>query len=589
MAKLLAVNVGLPQDIAWHGRTVHTGVWKQPVTGPRMVRRLNIDGDGQGDLQGHGGEHRAVLVYQLDSYRYWQERLGRDDFVFGQFGENFTVDGLPDDEVCVGDRYRIGEATFEVTQPRVTCYRVGLRMGEPRMAALLVSHRRPGFYLRVLTEGRVEAGDEIVRIERGPQGMTVAEIDALLYLPGHSRERLARALLIPALSPGWQTSLRALLDQAATPAGAPAGNAGLVPATAAGPPAAWSGFRPLRVTRVDVESESVFSLTLEDPGGAALPAALPGQFLTLRMHPDGGPPLVRSYSLSGPPGAARYRLSVKREPHGAASGHLRAHVRAGDLLEFAAPRGAFTLEAGDNPVLLMSAGIGATPVLAMLYALAAERSTREVWWLYGARDGTEHPFAQESGALLARLPHAREHVCYSRPTAADRPGVDYQTHGRLSGGLLGRLGVPRGADVYLCGPSAFMTELPAALAEAGLAPGRIHTEVFGAGPASTPGLADVPARPVHLPAGPPGTGPAVTFARSGLTVPWDPDYASLLDLAEACDVPVRWSCRTGVCHSCESGLLSGGVGYAPEPVDAPADGNILICCSQPRDELVLDL
>ena len=123
-----------------------------------MVRRLNIDGDGQGDLGGHGGEQRAVLVYQIDSYRYWQQQLGRDDFVYGQFGENFTVDGLPDDEVCIGDRYRIGGAVFEVTQPRVTCYRVGLRMDEPRMAALLVAHRRPGFYLRVLDEGRGRGG-----------------------------------------------------------------------------------------------------------------------------------------------------------------------------------------------------------------------------------------------------------------------------------------------------------------------------------------------------------------------------------------------------------------------------------------------
>ena len=172
MAKLLAVNVGLPQDVPWQGRNVHTGVWKQAVTGPRMVRRLNIDGDGQGDLAGHGGEHRAVLVYQIDSYRHWQEQLGRDDFVYGQFGENFTVDGLPDDEVCIGDRYRIGEAVFEVTQPRVTCYRVGIRMEEPRMPALLVSHRRPGFYLRVLTEGRVEAGEEIVKVASGPEGVT---------------------------------------------------------------------------------------------------------------------------------------------------------------------------------------------------------------------------------------------------------------------------------------------------------------------------------------------------------------------------------------------------------------------------------
>ena len=185
MATLLSLNVGMPKDVSWRGRTVHTGVWKSPVDGPRMVRRLNIDGDGQGDLAGHGGEQRAVLVYQVESYRYWEELLGRDDLERGAFGENFTVEGLADDEVCIGDRLRIGEAEFEVTQPRVTCFRVGMRMGEPRLPSLLVAHHRPGFYLRVLTEGHVSAGDEIVRTARGPHAATVAEVDALLYLPGH--------------------------------------------------------------------------------------------------------------------------------------------------------------------------------------------------------------------------------------------------------------------------------------------------------------------------------------------------------------------------------------------------------------------
>src|SRR5216117_2218684 len=187
---LLSVNVGLPQDVTWKARTVHTAVWKRPVAGPRMVRRLNIDGDGQGDLAGHGGEHRAVFVYQIEAYQYWQAQLGRDDFTYGQFGENFTVQGLADDQVCIGDRYRIGEAVFEVTQPRVTCYRVGIRMGDPRVPALLVSHHRPGFYFRVLREGTVQAGDEIVQVAAGPEGMTAAEVDGLLYLPGHSREQV---------------------------------------------------------------------------------------------------------------------------------------------------------------------------------------------------------------------------------------------------------------------------------------------------------------------------------------------------------------------------------------------------------------
>ena len=243
---LLSVNVGLPQDVAWHGRTVRTAVWKRPVDGPRTARRLNIDGDGQGDLAGHGGEHRAVFVYQIESYRYWQEQLGRDDFTYGQFGENFTIAGLADDQVCIGDRYRIGAAEFEVTQPRVTCYRVGIRMDDPRIPALLVSHHRPGFYFRVLREGAVQAGDDIVKIASGPESMTVAETDALLYLPGHPRERVQQALRIPALPAGWRNSFREMLGQAEAPGGA-GGNAGL---TAVSPPPAWPGFRPLAVTAI---------------------------------------------------------------------------------------------------------------------------------------------------------------------------------------------------------------------------------------------------------------------------------------------------------------------------------------------------
>ncbi|HXP53649.1 MAG TPA: MOSC and FAD-binding oxidoreductase domain-containing protein [Streptosporangiaceae bacterium] len=582
--KLLSVNVGLPQDVTWRGRTVHTGVWKKSVAGPQMVRRLNIDGDGQGDLAGHGGEQRAVFVYQIESYRYWQEQLGRTDFEYGQFGENFTVQGLADDQVCVGDRYRIGGAVFEVTQPRVTCFRVGIRMDDPRLPALLVSRHRPGFYFRVLTEGPVEAGQEIVKLASGPENMTVAELDALLYLPGHPRSQLLRALRIPALSPGWKASFQEMLDQPAKAAG----NAGLA---AAGPPPAWPGFRPLTVTRISPETGTVVSLYLADPGGESVPAAQPGQFLTVRLDPDtAGRPLLRSYSLSGPPGAREYRISVKQEEHGAGSQYLHTRVRTGDRLEVAAPRGTFTLRPGQNPVLLISAGVGATPVLAMLHALAAAHSGRDVWWLHGARRRADEPFAAESRALLASLPRAHRHICYSHPDPGDVQGRDYDTAGHLSAPVLAALDLPRDADAYLCGPSAFMADVSAALAAGGIEAARIHTEVFGAGPALTPGIAaPAAARPPHPPAGPPGTGPLVAFARSNLSAPWDPGYASLLEFAEACDVPVRWSCRTGVCHTCETAAVSGSVRYDPAPVDDPADGSILICCSQPRDDLVLDL
>jgi ferredoxin-NADP reductase/MOSC domain-containing protein YiiM len=579
---LVSVNVGMPKDVSWQGKTVFTGVFKDPVAGPRRVRRLNVDGDGQGDLAGHGGEQRAVFVYQLDSYRYWERELGRGDFVHGQFGENFTVEGLSDDDVCIGDRYQVGSAVFEVTQPRVTCYRVGLRMNDPRIPALLVSHRRPGFYFRVLEEGEVQAGDDIVKLAAGQEDMTVAEVDALLYLPGHPRQQMLRALRIPALSPGWQASFRALVQ-----GGPGSGNAGL---TTASPPPAWPGFRRLAVTAIERESDSVISIRLQDPDGAALPPARPGQYLTLRLQPDDQQrPVLRNYSLSGPPDAGYYRITVKREHAGAASGYLHTHLRVGAQIEIAAPRGTFILDGTDAPVLLISAGIGATPVLAMLHALATEHTEREIWWLQGARSSHDHSFAAEARALLASLPNVHTHVCYSRPGSDDLEGRDFQSAGRLTASRLAELSPPRDAEAYLCGPIPFMDEISAGLAAMGIEASRIHTEPFGPAPGLTPGIAATPVRTPHPPAGQPGTGPTIEFARSNLAVPWSGDYTSLLELAEACDVPVRWSCRTGVCHTCETTLIAGDVECSPDPVEPPAEGSALICCSQPRDDVVLDL
>jgi MOSC domain-containing protein YiiM len=180
MGVVVSVNVGLPRDVAWQGRTVRTAIWKTPVTGRIFAGRLNLDGDGQGDLAGHGGEQRAIMVYQLDSYRYWANYLGRSDLVHGIFGENLTVEGLADTEVRIGDRFKIGDVVVEVTQPRDTCYRLGIRLERPEMPALLVVHRRPGFYFRVIQEGELAAGDRIEKLSDGPEHMTVAEIDALL-------------------------------------------------------------------------------------------------------------------------------------------------------------------------------------------------------------------------------------------------------------------------------------------------------------------------------------------------------------------------------------------------------------------------
>lgn len=557
MARLVSLNVGMPRDVPWEGRTVHTGIFKYPVEGRRMVRRLNVDGDGQGDLGGHGGENRAVLVYQRQSYEHWRDFLGRDDLEDGQFGENFTVDGLPDDEVHIGDRYRIGAAEFEVTQPRVTCFRVGMRLGEPRMPSLLVAHHRPGFYLRVITEGHVRAGDEIVRTRTGRHELSVADIDALLYLPGRDHDALRKAVDIPALSPGWQASFRDLLAEQATP------------------PVGWRGFRPLRVARVVPESTTVASIHLAADDGEPLPRPEPGQYLTLRVPGAGNPAPVRSYSLSAAPSDREYRISVKRD--GVVSSYLHEKLAPGAVVDVAAPHGDFVLADDDRPVVLLSAGIGVTPVLAMLHALAVRRSPRQVCWVHTTRTAAEQAFAAEAHRLVASLPHGREHVFHTAES------------GRLTLAKLSTLDLPADGTAYLCGPDAFMTAMREALVSLGFDAARVHSELFGGVSAINPGLTGVVRKTPHVPAGAAGTGPAVTFARSGLTVPWSERYPSLLEFAEACDVPTRWSCRTGVCHTCVTPVLSGRVVYDPEPLEAPAAGEALVCCSRPREDVVLDL
>jgi ferredoxin-NADP reductase/MOSC domain-containing protein YiiM len=569
VGKLVSVNVGMPKNVQWRDKAVYTGIWKTPVEGPVMVRRLNIDGDGQGDLGGHGGEQRAVMVYQTESYDFWKTYLNRDDLVPGNFGENFTVAGLADADVCIGDRYRIGDAEFEVTQPRVTCFRVGLRLDEPDMPNLLVALHRPGFYLRVITEGHVRAGDDIVQTRRGRHELSVADVDALLYLPGRNAEQLREIVDVPALSPGWQQSFNDMLHAQDEAAVAP-------------PPTevalGWSGFRALRVSATRRESPQVMSIELQADDGSPLPPPLPGQYLTMRIPGAAQPTPLRSYSLSGDPAGTGYRISVKCEDHGVVSQWLHTHVEPGSLVEAAAPRGDFYLTEGMGPVILISAGIGITPVLAMLHALSAARSAREIWWLHTTRNPQTQAFAAEVAALIESLPNARQLVFFT------------QTQGRLDQSAISALGLPHGAAAYLCGPTQFMADMREALSAAGLDDTNIHSELFGALPPINPGIVDAgPRRPPHAPPGTPGTGPSITFARSGLTVNWSDGYANILDLAEACDVPTRFSCRSGVCHVCETGVVAGATTYVQTPLEPPGASTVLICSAAPASDLVLDL
>jgi ferredoxin-NADP reductase len=319
----------------------------------------------------------------------------------------------------------------------------------------------------------------------------------------------------------------------------------------------------------------------------ALPAYRPGQFLTLRVPGAGDPPPVRSYSLSGDSDGG-YRISVKRESHGLVSAYLREDLRPGGRVEVAAPRGDFVLEDAPGPVLLISAGIGLTPVLAMLHGLANAPSDRDVWWVHTTHDAASHVFSTEVADLLARLPSSHSLVFYTTPGEPLAPDSAIRT-GRLTGEVVAGLGLPTDGAAYVCGPESFMDDVTAALTSIGVDAARIHTERFGSQSAINPGVVRSDAPPPHQPPGEPGTGPDVTFARSGLTTAWSDAYASVLELAEACDVPTQWSCRSGVCHTCATAVLSGEATYDVPPLEPPGPDELLICSAQPTEELVLDL
>jgi len=352
---------------------------------------------------------------------------------------------------------------------------------------------------------------------------------------------------------------------------------------------AWPGFRQLRVAHINKESDSVTSFVLAPIDAQPLPAFHAGQFVVLRLLVDAGqPPILRSYSLSDLPVADHFRITVKSESKGIGSSFLCNRVREGDALEVSAPRGSFTLHLSVKPVVLLSVGVGATPVMSMLHALAAQKSEREIWWIYGARDRADHPFAEEARSSLKQLPRARSYIVYSRPAATDQLGLDFDASGHIDAALVEKIGVSPNSEFYLCGPSSFLETMRDGLRNWGVPARNVQTEIFGTLESITPGMARVSHTP-HSPQGPPGSGPSVSFARSGITAAWDPKYQSLLKLAEACDVPVRWSCRTGVCHTCMTGLIGGSFRYNPEPLERPAPGNVLVCCSQPEANVILDL
>lgn len=584
MAKLLSVNVSLPKEVSYQGRTVSTAILKEPVPGRVMVRRLNIDGDDQADRRVHGvGFEMAIYAYPFEHYSFWEQELDSDGFPHGQFGENLTVSGLSEESVRVGDIFRIGGALLQITQPRIPCYKLAMRMRQGTdFPARFQESGRMGFYLRVLEEGEIGAGDTIELLERDENSVTIGEFIRVYLHDSHDPASLERVLASRDLGESWRVYLQKMLKKAAPVLGT----------------SGWEGFREFVADRKVAESKTITSFYLKPGDGEPLPPYRPGQFLTFRLSiPGHASPVTRTYSLSDSPNHPDYyRVSIKRLcspgdkpelPSGLSSNYFHDHVGAGSKLCVRAPRGKFYLDTEDDtPVVLLCGGVGLTPMIAMLNAIVESSSERPVWFIHGTRDGSEHAMGAHVRQMAQENDNVHVHVSYSQPLSEDIKDSDYDSRGRVDTELLKRLLPPSVYDFYLCGPTPFMRSLYNGLLAWGVNQARIHYEFFG--PAAALQEGDKPETP--LPVARDGeTAIEVSFAKAGLTVPWDPSFDSLLDFAEAKGLRPDYSCRMGVCHTCMTTLIKGEVEYIPDPLDVPDPGCVLICCSRPKSDLVIDI
>ncbi len=581
MPKLLSVNVSMPKNVEHKGKIVSTGIFKEPIEGRVKVRTLNINGDGQADLIGHGGEMRAVYVYSRDNYDYWEKVLGRNDLPMGQFGENFTIEGFSDQEVHVGDRFKIGSALFEVTQPRVPCFKLAIKMQHEGFYGQILKSGRLGFYFRVLEEGEVAAGDEIIRVKVHSIGMTIDQVNRLMYFDKDNYQGFKTALKIKALSPGWRYTFEDRLSKEKTTK------------------KAMESYRSLTIVKKVPESDTITSFYLKSEDRKSLEPFLPGQFLPIKLDiPGQYLPVVRTYTLSDSPDRDYYRLSIKKEPAppdqpsaypGVSSNYFHDHVDVGTKITGLAPRGKFVLNTQkESPVVLLSAGVGLTPMISMLNSLIESKSSRKIWFIHGARNGNEHAMAEHVRKQGSKNPQLKIHIQYSRPTEEDQEGIDYYAKGYVDITLIKKLVPGIECDFYLCGPAPFMKSIFIGLETWGVDSSNISYEFFG--PASV--LQDrskIASGKILAQTNECCDETTVNFSKSGVEVNWNPSLESLLDLAEVHGLNPNYSCRSGICQTCISDLLKGIVEYVNEPLDPPPEGKILMCCSKPKSDLIIDI
>jgi MOSC domain-containing protein YiiM/ferredoxin-NADP reductase len=556
--KVASLNVGEPRLVSYRGTSFRTGILKTPIDAPLTLKRLNFTGDGQADLSAHGGIDKAVYCYPLEHYAFWRREIGRAALPMGQFGENVTTEGLLENELRIGDILRMGTALLQVSEPRIPCYKLVMHMNAGSdFSVRFLAANRSGFYCRVLEEGIVAPSDPITLISRDLSSPAVSEVVAATQFADRDPVKLRQVVGARDISTKWRTRVRRMIDAELRRR-----------MEQAGPQS-----RVLIVDEIVPEARDVTSIWLAARDGGSLPAALPGQYLTLAW-PDG---LKRTYSISATEADRRYRITVKLAL-GRGSARI-ATLKVGDTLDVERPRGNFHPDvAADTPLVLAAAGIGATPIMNMLDHVT-RGGGRNVFAAFGMRHPETHPLMNELKALMAERRNLQVQLAYSQYDGAPLAGLPAPKHGRLAAAdLLPHAAAPL-AEIFLCGPGEFIRQMHDGLAAAGINPMCIRYEAFGPStllPARGEAAAD-PAAKFN-----------VTFTRSNMEAVWTPAAGTLLNLAEAAGVSPTFGCRAGSCGLCRTAIADGSVSYV-EPIDEPEAGYVYPCCAIPQADCRLDM
>lgn len=578
VARVLAIHSGKSKTYHEDGVAFTTAICKQAVAGPVRIDKSGLVGN---EVANH---KNAIYAYCAEHYAYWNRQLQPETpWTYGTVGENLTLQNVDEGSVRIGDLLRIGSVVLQVSGCRAPCANFLWRVDLPSsFLRTFQESGRSGFYLEVLEEGVIQAGDGLQHIPCSHDSISVPELARFLLQPQPDAAELDRLIAIPGMGQQMLSALVAARNLST--------ERRLVKHNR------WPGWRPFVVREIVQEARDIKTFYLVPADGTTGVAGYrAGQFLSVRLIQAHGEQWRRCWSISAYDEALQgYRISIKREPQGQASRYMHDSLRQGDRLELLPPAGHFTLNRGEVavPSILISAGVGITPLLSMLHAHVARLDKRlpTLYFIHSTQNAATHAFREEVERVVAQHPQLRSHFIHTRPHPDSVAGVDYQASERLTGGALAKLleGIgcwfaekwielrPAECEYYLCGPEGFAEQVRQMLAALGVPPHAIFQESFDGGLGTLEGQ--------QLPTA------EVSFERSQRRVQWhQDDELSLLELAEQAGLSPEFSCRSGRCGLCRVPLVRGKVVYPRQPsIELPV-GEVLLCCSRPKGDLVLGI